>query len=292
MSVGTLAVTANEVTKDLASKKVYTVAEEQFIASYEKDGVSDVAKYFIDNNISVSEAQFLTDKYVEAKELDKMDLSKKNVTGSRTIPAFYCNTHLSDNQHYCVLISNNGAYNDNVDLNLEYTLDPDDTWITSLSNLSIRSLNSGVTLSGQSMAGYSWYIHGAINLNGSSSQKLGVCDFPFNVCGGATNELELYNELHWDGNGNYDPLTFATYVQGDINHDGIVDYTDYSWIVDYCLRKNPPIPTNYSNFDAETAAIINNLAADADRNGELSLSDITWIVHHADDTSSFPTGED
>ena len=40
MSVGTLAVTANEVTKDLASKKSYTVAEEQFIAEYEDTGYS------------------------------------------------------------------------------------------------------------------------------------------------------------------------------------------------------------------------------------------------------------
>ena len=69
LSVGTLAVTANEVKKAIETKPAYTLAEKQFIDSYSKKGEEKAAKFLVDNGIELTEAKRMVDMYIEGKQL-------------------------------------------------------------------------------------------------------------------------------------------------------------------------------------------------------------------------------
>ena len=56
----------------------------------------------------------------------------------------------------------------------------------------------------------------------------------------------------------------ASYLLGDVNHDGIINVTDVTLLVDYILGNRPAV------FFEDTA--------DCDQNGSISVADITQVV--------------
>lgn len=302
LGVGTLSVTADEIKKD-ASK---TFAEKAFVANFNDTKYKDVAKYLVDNGMSLKDAEAVMSMYIAADE-EKQTPKIGYLKSSTPTPQFYSDTNLSKNQHYCVIVSKNGAYkNNNFHKSLMYAENSEDSMINSLGHLNIKNLSSGVNITGDVVSGLLWDLIGRINLTGKASKKVGVCEFQIYTTDSSTNEKEMYEQLHWedeylDNNGNLKennlPLRYHTYVQGDVKHDGIVDGTDLQWLIDYNMGKNPetvvkyvytyPNPDAYGNaitinFDTDIARIINNLAKDADRNGTIDLADVTWIVKNAD----------
>ena len=299
MSVGTLAVTANEVTKDLISKKAYTVAEEQFIASYEKDGVSDVAKYLMDNSVDLNDAQLIVEMYLDAKNstsaASEQKDSKKKAVRAAEKPNFYSKSNISDFQHYGVVLSKKGNYSRNdVTWHIIYNQANTHYYVDAPTLLDIRSLDPGVNVIGDGEFGFGgWIVTGPTHLSSNANTSVAVCDFPFGIKNNVPSEYALYQEFYFqdqtDGTDpvimNKTPLIYSTYVQGDVNRDGIVDKLDLQWIVDYNMRKNPDFFHNFSFTGSKTLTnaqmdIIELLAADADHNGEIGVADMVWMAHH------------
>jgi len=296
LSVGTLAVTANEVKKAIDTKPAYTLAEKQFIDSYKNSGYDDIAAFLIDNDFSVSDAQNTMKLYVEGKRMESELSNKKSfksgIKSSGNVPKFYSETNMSGKQHYGVVIMNNGSANVRKTI---LDLDYDSDWAGITSSLSTRPLHSNITVDvdvdeDETEANFECRIPSL----SSSNTPAGVFEFPFTLNmtstgtpSGTFTESNLYSTFdltrsyikYYSGSPNT-TFDFETYVQGDINHDGRVDGLDVSFMVEYNQGKKTlnDLHTNYIGVSANVAKIINTLAADMDHNGSVDLQDLILIT--------------
>ena len=282
LSVGTLAVTANEAKKAIDAKPAYTLAEKQFIDSYSKKGVEKAAKYLVDNGIELTEAKRMVDMYIEGKQLraeqENMKLSTKGKNRTEELPEYYSSTRLSGQPHYGVIISNgniastyypyfNLTYNTNYH-NISFPLD-------------VRNRSTGVTkyyVGSSNPIGMSYCIT-------TSSSPEAKFEFPFGVGVCASSESDLYSNFAFDNNSK--PFQYETYVRGDTNHDGWVDSLDYSFIFEYNILNvtEADLRSDYSNNSyaptAYIARLVNELACDLDGNGAIELNDLIMISQPA-----------
>lgn len=280
LSVGTLAVTANEAKKAVDADSKYTLAEKQVIATYEKKGVSDVARYLLDNDFTVSDTQKILELYIDGKNKRAQNTTKEklqNPERSSTTP-FYSTTNKSKNPHFGVVIADNGITNTGMDyLGIGYTN------VVSLS--ASLSVNNYTYFTNFSASGYTdKVLHGMVSGTTTTGVPIAVCDFPFSVVSNTTNEYAIYDQFSFNPHADEQSYTgtsyiYHTYVQGDFNHDGLVDTIDLSFIIDYNMSGGTtPIPDSYESFNSNIARVINTLAADADRNGDIGPTDISWYT--------------
>lgn len=281
LSVGTLAVTANEVKKAIDAKPSYTLAEKQFVESYKNTEYLDAAELLIDNDISLAESENIMKEYIKYKEKKaERKAADAKIVGTRTLPNFYHSAHLSNNQHYGVVISDTGNVHDN---NIGFYVWHTTNKFKLINPVNIRPLHTGVSLSGYYSSVKVFHMTGSLNLSLTNGACTGICDFPFEVCSTYTNEEDLHTISHFDDEYNDTTAEFRyeTYVRGDVNHDGIVNEYDIGWLVDYNLGQNPSLNGDYGqgyvDMTSDYAILINALAADADRDGSIGLSDLTWV---------------
>ena len=302
LSVGTLAVTANEIQKAIDAKPAYTKAENKFVTSFNNNAkYTEISKYLIDSGASLEDAELIMDMYISA---DKETSAKKNwinvkganSAGNDAPQPFYNKNNLSKNQHYGVIISNSGTVHKyGINFDLTYY---ENNKISLKSTTAINNLYNGVCLnpryydSNHSNLEVVFSAMGNININLDPTKPAGICDFPFKVISRNLNEKSIRELLKFyvDPKNLTSNYRFETYVQGDCNHDGIVDAKDLQMLIDYNLgHQLDPISyvsmelngINYT-IDDNSAAIVNNLASDADRNGVLDIADVTWIAKNVD----------
>lgn len=275
LGIGSFSVSANGL----------TTAEDKFIASYKNADEIKAANYYLENGLSVEEAQELMDTYIDGKE----KLEAKNNPKSRAIPTgvnFYSDTNLSDNQHYGVVIANNGSACSTVTLTLGYQ----PSWVGFNSSLSQRMLDDSSNFSFTHIANRNLISVGGTYVGNETSEiPSAVFEVPFNVVmteesnvSEAYSEGTLYHKFAFT-RASSTPIVgdstfcFETYVRGDVNHDGIVDSLDVYYLTEYNLHNITDLSFTYTDKNNNIANIINNLAADTDKDGYIGVPDLTWI---------------
>ena len=188
-----------------------------------------------------------------------------------------------------MIIANNGSACTSVTLNLNY----DPTWIAFNSSLGERMLDSTSNLNCTSILPSNLVTTGGVYIGSKTTETpSGVVEIPFSVTmteGNQGNEGysegTLYHKFTFTRassvpiNGD-STFRFETYVSGDVNHDGIVNSQDVTLLTRYNTQEITDLSHSYTDRSNEVASIINNLAADADRNGEIGIADVLWIQHH------------
>lgn len=272
MSVGTLSAGAFELEK--------TAAKEKFISDYEDMGVGDAAKFLVDNGFELSQAEYMMDLYIEGLELRATEISessaKRAIQRANNAPDFYSSSNLSGNQHYGLVVFNGtstGAFNLNLGVNFNSAYSVVSTSPTMKFWNSTTSFNPSVSGNFASM-----YDQNGVSV---SSIPEAMFDFTFGVGASATSEASMASGFSILDSNNPDVYEIYTYVQGDINHDGLVNVLDYLFIFEYNMNNATldDLRTEYSNStpSAGVAKLVNSLAADVDKDGQISLSDLTWI---------------
>ncbi|MGN0614209.1 MAG: dockerin type I domain-containing protein [Porcipelethomonas sp.] len=252
------------------------------------------ANLYLDSGVSLIEAQTMMDQYIDGER--KIAAMSAASSGSRSIDTntnFYSSTNLSSNQHYGVVIANNGsAVIRTTTLTLEYVSD----WISFVGSSPFgETLNPNSTLSDDlDLVGNALTIVGSVPAMESTVTPAAEYEIPFNVVmtsGNSGNESfsegTLYHKFTFtrdyckpaDAN-NDTTFCFETYVRGDVNHDGIVDTYDEAYLTNYCLNILTDLSFSYTDKSDNIAAIINKLAADTDKNGYVTVADLTWVSQH------------
>ena len=278
LSVGTLAVTANEVNKAIDTKPAYTLAKKQLIETYEKKGVADVTRFLLDNNFSLSETQNITELYIDGKNKRMQNESK---TGNvRSTPDFYSTTNLSKKEHRgVVFIHNASPQNKHFDLSLRYN----SAWSTIATSTQpdlLQDLENGYSLDFSSSP---ISFVGNADFSSFQSTPVALFDFPFTVTTNSATEKIIRDKLRFT---TYYPTaycTFYTYVMGDVNHDGLVNTIDLSMIIEITLESMTEydLPDTYNNIDPSIALRINRLAGDMNDDGVINTNDLNIIANPA-----------
>lgn len=294
LGIGGFSVSANEqltnVNENLLADTA--TAEDEFIASYAKPDEQLAANYYIENGISLEEAKSMMDIYQDGAR--KIAASKNSMARSNNEGVnFYSTTHLSRNQHYGIIIANNGAAHVMPTLRLSYTPNWASITADKVGVINNNFLESKVRFPNEGTI----KIEGEVTPSASMYTPSGVCDIPFNVLmteDQASDEYitfsegNLYHQFALKKsscdvmNGIDTTFTFETYVNGDVNHDGIVNSIDCNYLTQYVLTaidlSKITEAYKYTDVSHEIAEIVNLRAMDTNKDGDIGAADVTGIM--------------
>ena len=286
LSVGTLAVTANEIKKDINK----TFAEKAFVNSFYDDDCSTVAKYLLKSGISLDEAKKIMELYVEGEEEERAAKKVSGTKGTGNVTEFYSTTKLSYCKHYAVIISDTGRIHHN---NLNFLVNGDDSTVTMNNATGLRSLNVGTSLSSVPVP-YTpciYNIYGDVNMTSPMNMPASICDFSFNILSDNITEKDVHDVIELDAyiqgdSGSLPQYSIETYAIGDFDHNGRVDVRDLRSLANHVSGIANSIPNTYSDIDSATAEKVNLLSVDMDRNNRLNSNDVSkltnYILTHGD----------
>lgn len=272
LGIGSFSVSANGLTTE----------EDKFIASYKNADEIKAANYYLENGLSVEEAKKMMDLYQEGA----LQIAASKNPMARTVNApvnFYSDTNLSRNQHYGIIIADNGKANVDATLSIGYS-----NQLISPNINSVSELGSYVEVYRKTDLQNEVKIKAELTPSTSNEVPVGVCDIPLNIISNSfTSEVALYNSLtltvsECDSlDGSNTTFRLETYVAGDVNHDGKVNASDVKYLTDYNLGvKNIEDildDCEYTDTHENVSNIVNKRAMDADKNGYISISDLTAI---------------
>lgn len=288
LSIGSFSVSANELTKVNTNLLSDTAtAEDKFVASYKKADEQLAANYYLENGISLEDAKTMMDIYQEGAL--QIAASNNSIARSYSTGAnFYNTSYLSQNQHYGVVIANNGSACTGISLNLNY----EPNWIGFNSSLGANVLDNTSNITSTLISSLNLVTIGGTYIgNKTTETPAGVVEIPFNVVmteGNHGNESysegTLYHKFTFE-RASSNPIMgdstfcYETYVNGDVNHDGRVNSIDANYLTQYNLGEITldNVAFTYTDKSSEIAKIVNDRAMDANKDGYVGIADITRI---------------
>lgn len=289
-AIGSVSATEKEAIE--MNSNFRTTEETEFIQSFTDPETASVAEYLIDSDLSIMEAEKLMDIY--EKGLEEIEASSNSRSSDfpngpyYTGTSFYNGTILSSNQHYGVIIADNGSAVTSTSMRLSYI--PQQVSISSSNVYSAHILNGSFNLERPDDE-FKVYISGTFSAPQSYNRPAGVLTLPFNVVAtsgssaDSYSEATLYHKLTLTRtsslplNGRPDTtFSFETYVLGDVNHDGQVTNADCTYVLKYVSSSIDNLSFYYTDVNANVAKIVNDLAQDANCDGTIDLTDASTIA--------------
>lgn len=240
--------------------------QEAYIASLEDEDLIKLAQLSFEDGNTMEETEDLVDTYAAYKN--------SPVALDDDLNDFYRTDGKSSGDHYIAIINTNIA--NPVSSTVRYTINNN-----AASFLNKYALVWGYNDNSQAAMSFTYNNSTDVQTSISSpvvaSHKRIIGRIGFNITNAAS-EREAYNAISQqilNGNGY---ITYATYVRGDVNHDGVVNEIDSKKLTQYLIKKIPDLNFEYLDGTASPyASDINFLAADFDEDNTLSTRDVINI---------------
>ena len=257
---------------------------EAYAASLTNEKAQTVARYFLDNGFSLEETEEMMDWYLDGQAIIESEQNANSGIATASVntgKAFYSGTSKASTQHYGTIII------DDPEVNVRGSL-----WLTGTNNLLFTNSESEFVALNDYGDNFS-----VENDDGSEvsytirttpktvDTPLAMCKFPIEVGSSLLNEAAIYNAVDFDssgirtysgGNGKNTTFEFHIYALGDFDHNGVVDNADYDYIVDFCILSFDG-KFNYTDVAADAAYEVNTLAADANKDGKVTIQDAITV---------------
>ena len=296
-SLGAGTISASAADLDAINEKILNDTasdEEKFVAEYANDSEEmKVADYVINSDISLCDAESLMSSYeIGLANADFTETFSGNDTIINMNRVFYSDSNLSKNQHYFVLIAHDGT----ADVDALGEIRYNNSNISFGENPVARVFNQGynVILNKKNSNAVN-YLKMTANICQTTQERIptGVFDTPFEILPAASNngvstELKLHNQINFkcnftdSNNGNDTQLSFETYARGDFNHDGKLTEDDVTYVMKILVGTYSDIVFHFNDKDNNTSKIVTYLAADADRDNDLTVADAVWMNKNRD----------
>jgi hypothetical protein len=252
-----------------------------YVATFaaEDETTQKVVQYLVDNTDTLSEAKSMMDDYLEGLALIESRKSESDAassTSQSTLSNYYNSTTCTSSPHYAVIIQDNGASSSStiftlsvssfIDYDLEshpmttqnglvtqtiYTYVEDTSTLQILASITGKSDWAGIP-----KALYTFFV-------GSYSGR---------------SEASIRNGIHfgtsYSGSTNKKVSTFELQVGslGDIDHNGIIDAADRTYITQACVDTYNET-FEYSDVGSEVAEVVASYAFDTNQDGVVDLRD-------------------
>lgn len=278
------AIAATALTISVSATSVTAFADELeedvYLAGIEDIETQEIAKYYLDNGCSIDEAQAMLAIYEDGLETVSADV----LSGSGPFHIdtnFYNSTSSSKNQHYGVIIMDDGSLGNSATVKVTYN--------TSYISCSGERRLFDTSLSGTySQQAKNFKVTGDMGPYYTTNKAKELMEFTFNRAYNSVSEANLRNAFTLNVlecesySGGDSTFSFATYVQGDIDHDGKVTSTDSTYLNRFLVHLITDLTFTYDDVSDGVAGICTYLSLDANRDGSIDLSDVTWINNHLD----------
>ena len=304
LGVGTISASAADL--DAINEKILNDTasdEEKFVAEYANDSEEmKIADYVVNSDISLCDAESLMSSY-------EIGLANANFTetfsddGDTVInlnTEFYNDSNLSKNQHYLVFIADDGSAQFRTSFIVSYDnrrIGFDEDADVSLLNKNSKTFLNFDQTSGTSANRSALSFGGRYVKENDQAVPKGFAEIPFNILvdrttaiGKAYSERRACNDISVTDvqnttiNGGVDSiLSSGTYVLGDFDHDGKVTETDTMYVLKIVVGTYKGIKFHYNGKEGDDyAKILTYLAADTNKDGDLTVADAVWMNQNRD----------
>ena len=305
-SLGAGTISASAADLDAINEKILNDTasdEEKFVAEYANDSEEmKIADYVINSDISLCDAESLMSSYeiglANANFTETFSDDDDTVINLNT--KFYSDSNLSKKQHYMVFISRTGEAQVRTSFDVTYSnkwIDFDENAeVNLLNNNSKTYLNFDKVLNDKTNDFYLSVGGRYVKENDIAAPK-GFAEIPFNVVMKASDtgdekysEMTLRNKIKLNNvhnvviNGGEDTIfSPETYVCGDFDHDGKVTETDTMYVLKIVVGTYKGIKFQYTTGESnDYAKILTYLAADTNKDGDLTVADAVWMNQNRD----------
>ena len=271
----------------------------QFVDSYAyNDLYKEAAKYIVDHAdevdgvLDLELATDLMDKFIKGEKLLGTGHNGSSDKLSKVDSNYYNDNYdikVSDNPHYGVVISYNNVEEENAEFKIEGCTSY--AYISSENEFKIYSPSiCNISSNFIDRKGFWDYyisipkIEESEEADRNKSQVL--FSFPIEIKGYSHSEEDIYRSLSFSA---VDPLDvnriykFETYVLGDVNHDGQVNETDTTMLMNI-LAGSDTFGHIYKEGVAFQSEITNKLASDVNFDGTVDIEDLKLIKASIDGT--------
>lgn len=272
----------------------YEAAEAQkFVESYVDEQEKMVAQYCVDNCDSLEEAVEFMDLYKEGVSLrTSEDMENKFLRSSSSgeihiNDVYYNGKRIASTPHRAALLVMNttAAMKGSVQVTWNHSVISYDTQATPYTIINtytgLKAFSDIDDVTNEEYFG----VYGRIKKTTETPGNAGVlCYFPIETLSRATSESAVHSAFTVDTKGIYSTngtdsdVELHTYALGDYDHNGIVNSADASYLLD--LLTYHEVNFSYNSESTGISGPISALAADANEDGQIDLSDVSWINHH------------
>jgi hypothetical protein len=280
------AIAATVLTVSTTATGVTAFADElekdAYLAGIEDVETQEIVEYYLDNGLSIDEAQAMLDVYEDGME-SISDTSVLSGSGPFDLNTnFYNATESSQNPHYGVIIMDNGEYGDSATVKVTYNT----SYVSTTGDYTV--FDEGLT-GAYNLKTTNFKVTGDMGPYNTTGASKALMEFTFNGLSTSISEANLYNsfttsvlecESFFGGDSTF---SFATYVQGDIDHDGKVTSTDSAYLNRFLVHLITNLSFTYKDVKDGVAGICVYLSLDANRDGKIDILDVNWINSHLDE---------
>lgn len=261
-----------------------TMQAEAYAASLTNEKAQTVARYFLDNGFSLEETEEMMGWYMDGLAIIESEQNANSGVATASVntgKAYYSGTAKASTQHYGTIIIDDPEANVKGVLYVDGVFNIGNTYYPTFENVEVENANLNgynCTVEMDAINSVSCRIRTSTNTAGN---PLAMCKFPIDSVSVFSNEAAIYNATSLDtslvstysgGNGKNTTFQFHTYALGDFDHNGIVNNADYDYIVDFCMLLFDG-KFNYTDVAQNVAYQVNILAADANKDGTVTMQD-------------------
>ena len=239
-----------------------------------EDPVDELVTYLQENGVSEEDIADIVDLYIAGSA---------QASATKLDVPYYNANNLASTQHYVIAITpDTASFPKNITIDLYAT--PKTTVLydqsknrTTGSDLSLDEEDSPIssTINGTNYMKYSYMMY---TLNPPVS-SMALFTVPINVASGANikSESALNKQVELLSNGSKRHVVFETYALGDVNHDGLVDAADVTYLSNFLLGKENNFEFTYSDYSTHYAGLTNIYASDVNTDDQISLADLVVL---------------
>lgn len=276
------------------------VQAEAYAASFADEEAQMVARYLLDNGISMEETEEMMAHYMNGLEMIESEQNANSDLSTASInlgKSYYNGVNSSvykqqlssqqqltfkQNEYYGVFLINNPMANVEANLKVTWGIASDGSLaIKNVSNDSYKILNDYNNSTSFSVNTDNRGVRfGTETETKNVTDPLAMCRFSFTPDSSLSSEAMIKNAFTFkstvtlldEGNGINSTFEYHTYVLGDFDHDGVVCDIDYSYLMNFLVLS---FDGNfvYTDVGTELAFEINTLAVDVNKDGVVDLRD-------------------
>lgn len=268
------------------------IAEQQFVNSFSDETTREVAEYYLNGGLSLEETADMVKIYEEGVEQTSISTQAGTVTSP-----YYNKSKLCGTKHYLAVIEVNPQYD--VDEVFDFTLN---TRFLTCDPVADKFTCAPYTKSSFGYSDYAFVFKSTVSTTtirtnvmakakteGTEEQnKVAEPLVRFRLHYGdstPTSENALYKSISFSqvNQGNAEIETFAL---GDVNHDGVVDAQDQSYITKFLIGSVNDFDFKYSDGSNHFSYATNGLAADVNQDNVIDMQDAIQIGKYVSGQSS------
>lgn len=266
------------------------IAEQQFVNSFSDETTREVAEYYLNGGLSLEETADMVKIYEEG--MQQIAVSEQSIVIDSP---FYSTTDVCKTKHYIAAIQKNPQYA--IDEIFDIVLDTSHVECDATNNVFVCfpyadgscDLDYTITVPKSLITSKSTTIRTMVNAKArTDSTAVPMLRYKLDYAKGFSpkSENDIYTSVDLTRRISNGYVEIETYALGDVDHNGVVDAKDQSYVTQVLIGKINDFDFSYSDGEKHYSPAISTLAADVNQDNVIDMQDAIQIGKYVSGQSS------